>query len=153
MSRRAWIILVGVVVLLLGIEVAVRFAGSSRASVQIVNDGDAVIENLVVSFAGSQVAVGNVSPARSAQAWLSGAREGNADTLVHPGGKPDVRVPWSPDFDPRQMHRDGFKLVLEIRPNEVTKYMDDEDIVDAHRVAWETRISRLDRRRAGSARR
>ena len=31
-----------------------------------------------------------------------------------------------PDFDPRSMRRDGLRLVLHVKPNEVVKYMDDE---------------------------
>ncbi len=31
-----------------------------------------------------------------------------------------------PEFDPRSMRRDGLRLVLQINPNEVVKFMDDE---------------------------
>ena len=31
-----------------------------------------------------------------------------------------------PEFDPRGMRRDGLRLVLQIKPNEVVKFMDDE---------------------------
>ena len=126
MSRRAWIILISLAALLLGIEVVVRFSGSSRASVQIVNDGDAVLENLIVSFPGSRVAVGSLTGGDSAQVWLSGHEKGTLALSFTQAGNPMSGF-QIPDFDPREIHRDGFRLVLHIRQNEVTKYMDDEE--------------------------
>ena len=52
------------------------------------------------------------------------------------------------DFDPRQMRRDGLKMVLQVKPNEVKKYMeDDESSTPMGRLG--DRISRLDLGRAG----
>ena len=31
------------------------------------------------------------------------------------------------DFDPREMQRDGLKMVLEVKPNEVQRYMEDDE--------------------------
>ena len=60
MSRKGLIILIVIVVLALGLEVAVRFSGSVRSGVQIVNQASTAMENLVVSFDGSEVVVGTV---------------------------------------------------------------------------------------------
>jgi hypothetical protein len=125
MSRRARIVLISLAVLLLAVEIVVRFAVSSRASLQIVNDGDAVIENLIVSFPGSQVAVGHLGAGDSAQVWLSGNEKGTLALSFNQKGNP-MQGFQVQDFDPRELRRDGFRLVLRVRPNEVTKYMDDE---------------------------
>jgi len=126
MSRRTWIILISVVALLLGIELVVRFSVSSRAGVQIVNEGGAVLENLIVSFPGSRVAVGNLPGGDSARVWLSGHGKGTLALSFTQAGNPMSGF-QIPDFDPREMHRDGLRLVIHVRPNEVMKYMDDEE--------------------------
>jgi hypothetical protein len=126
MSRRARIILISVVCLFLGIELVVRFAGPSKASVKIINGADSVIENLVVSFAGSQLAVGSLAPGDATVVWLSGKVKGTLELSYTQRGNP-VSGFQVPDYDPRALRRDGLRLVMQIRPNEVTKFMDDEE--------------------------
>ena len=62
LSRRAVIVLISVLILVMGIEVAVRLSRNSRTGVEIANLGATAIENLVVSFGGSQVSIGHVAP-------------------------------------------------------------------------------------------
>jgi len=126
MSHRIRILLVGAIVLLLGIEVAIRWVRVSKTCVEIVNKGEAVIEDLVVSLGGGQVAVGHVSPGATAHAWVSGAGKGTLTLSFKQKGNP-VSGFLVDDFDARQMQRDGLKMVLEIRPNEVQRYMEDDD--------------------------
>ena len=54
-------------------------------------------------------------------------REGYARTLLHPGGKPDVGFPDRRTSIPANCAGMDSGLVLHVRPNEVTKYMDDEE--------------------------
>lgn len=125
LSRRAKILLVSVIIFLLGIEVAVRLSRNSRTSVEIANLGEAAIENLVISFGGSQVGVGHVGPGESTHVWLSGTDKGSLSLSFAQAGNPMSGF-LVPEFDPRSMHRDGLRLVLHIKPNEVVKFMDDE---------------------------
>ncbi len=125
MSRRARIILISVIVLSLGIEGAVWLSHNSRSSVEITNSGGTMIEDLVVSFGGSKVAVGKVAPGESAHVWLSGKAVGTLTLAFTQAGNPMSGF-LIQEFDPRSMHRDGLKLVIQIKPNEVVKFMDDE---------------------------
>ena len=88
MSRRSWIIVICVLALLLAIEIVVRFSGQSKAGVKIVNDGQAAIEDLVVSFSGSRVALGSLAGGDSAQAWLSGRQKGTLSLSFTQAGNP-----------------------------------------------------------------
>ena len=54
MSHRVRILLTISIIFFLGIEVAVRWGGSFKTCVEIVNKGDSVMEDLVVSLAGSR---------------------------------------------------------------------------------------------------
>jgi hypothetical protein len=125
MSRRAKIVLISVIVLILGIEVAVRLSQNTRSGVEIVNLGDAPIEKLVVAFGGSQVGVDKVAPADSAHVWLSGAEKGTLSLSFTQTGNPQTGF-LVPEFDPRSMRRDGLRLVLRIKPNEVERFMEEE---------------------------
>ena len=125
MSRKAWLIAIGLAILLLGIEIGVRSLQSAKSSVQISNLGDTLLENLVVSFAGSQVGVGNLAPGESAQVWLSGTKKGTLGLAFTQKGNPMSGFQIA-DYDPPILRRDGLRMVLQIRPNEVTKFQDDE---------------------------
>jgi hypothetical protein len=125
LSHRAKIVLISVIILILGIEVAVRQSRNTRTGVEIANLGEAAIENLVISFGGSQVGVGHVAPAESTHVWLSGTEKGSLSLSFVQAGNPMTGF-LVPEFDPRSMRRDGLRLVLHIKPNEVVKFMDDE---------------------------
>ncbi len=125
MSRSAGIVLISVIVLILGIEVAVRLSGNSRTGVEIANLGDTMLENLVVSFGGSRVGVGNVAPGDSAHVWLSGIEKGTLSLSFTQAGNP-LSGFLVPEFDPLSMRRDGLRMVLQIKPNDVRRFMEDE---------------------------
>jgi hypothetical protein len=126
MSTRARIILISIVILVLGVEIAVRFSGGSKTCVQIVNKGDTLLENLVVSFPGSEIGVGSVPPGESVHVWLSGRRKGTMTLAFKQAGNPTSGF-MVDDYDPPFMRRDGLKMVLNVKPNEVEKYMEDDE--------------------------
>ena len=125
MSRRTQMILVGLIVLLVGIEIVVRITSPSRTSVQIINAGDAPIENLVVIYGGSRVGVGTLPAGENAQVGLTGSTKGSLALEFTQKGNPMSGFQIA-DFDPRSMRRDGLRQVLTIMPNQVMKYMDDD---------------------------
>ena len=125
MSRRTQMVLIGLIVLVVGIEIAVRITSPSRTSVQIINAGDTPIENLVVIYGGSRVAVGTVPTGEKTQVGLTGWRKGTLSLEFTQQGNPMSGFQIA-NFDPRAMHRDGLRQVLTITPNQVMKYMDDD---------------------------
>lgn len=126
MSPRVRILLVASIVLFLGIEVAIRGLRDPKTCLEIINKGDSPIVDLIVSIEGSRVAVGTVPAGGRTHAWISGSRKGTLTLAFTQKGNP-VSGFLVDDFDPRQMQHDGLKMVLEIRPNEVQKYMEDDD--------------------------
>src|SRR5205807_1910724 len=108
-----------------------------KACVQITNQGDGAIEDLIVSYAGSRVAVGRLPVGQSAQVWLSAGPKGplRLDFKQKGNALTGFQVP---EFDPTQNRRDGFKLVLVIKRNEVERFMDDDPLAD--RETLEDRI-------------
>ncbi|QEH38499.1 hypothetical protein OJF2_71020 [Aquisphaera giovannonii] len=127
MSRRSRIILVAVVLALaVGGEVAVRYARGARGNVQVVNAGAEPLEGLVVAFGGGKVAVGRLPAGDSARIRLEGDSPGPIELEFAQRGNPlnSLRVE---DYDPRESNGKGVRTVIEIRPGEVSKYMEDDD--------------------------
>jgi hypothetical protein len=141
MARRRWIIPVSLAaLLLLGAEVAVRqWVVAPKTCVQITNRGDAAMEDLVVSYAGSQVAVGRLPVGQSTHVWLSAGPKGllRLDFKQKGNALTGFQIP---DFDPAQIRRDGFKLVLVVKSNEIERFMDDDPLAD--RETLEDRVRR-----------
>jgi hypothetical protein len=126
MSRRVGIALVCLLVLALVIEIGVRRLHNTRSSVEIVNEGDTLLENLVVTFGGSRIAMGAIGAGEKSRVWLSGGDKGTLSLSFT-----QARNPMSgfliPEFDPVGMQRDGLRMVIHVKPNQVLKYMDDEE--------------------------
>jgi len=106
--------------------VSLRQWTSPKACVQIVNQGDAVMEDLVVTYGETKITGGRVLVGQSVHVWLSAGPKGPL--------RLDFRQPGNaassfqiPDFDPIQILQDGFKLVLLIKTNEVQRFVDDDE--------------------------
>ena len=108
------------------IEVVLNWVRGPEALLQIENLGPEPVGSLVVSLGNTRVPVAAIEPGGTARVPLHGRgpetlrlsfrQAGNAMTgYLHPG------------FDPVQMRRDGFKLVLGVRPNEVERFLDDAE--------------------------
>lgn len=124
MSRRRWVVVVCVLALMLGLEVAVRVAQSGRSRVKIINAGATSIDNLVVSYAGTRISVGSVPAGETAYAFVSGLDKGTLELAFTQAGNPMAGFQVT-DYDPRALGRDELEQVLEIKTDQVTKYLDD----------------------------
>jgi hypothetical protein len=126
MSRRKRGVLaaLAVFVALAATEVTFRLLRSPEASVRVENLGAEPIEDLVLTCGDGPVAVGPVASGGSAVARVSGRGPGVLRLSFRQRGNA-MRGYELPGFDPAQMRRDGFQLVLRIRPNEVERYQDD----------------------------
>ncbi len=127
MSRRRWIIALGIVVgLLVAAEVAVRRWECPRACLQIINEADETIEDLVVIYEGHRIAVGNLPSSQRTNLWLSAGRPGPLQ-LEYRQKKNALQGFQIPDYDPAQCIKDAFKQVLVIQTNQVQRSMEDDE--------------------------
>lgn len=128
-------LLIGAVVLLaVGLEVVVSMYRGTRGAVEVVNDGDATLQNLVVSFGETRIAVGDLRAGGSARVWLDGGRR-RAVTLAFTQVDNPLTGFFLDDVDPDQLNAEQLKLVIHVRPNEVTRGLD-EDEVDPTPLSW-----------------
>jgi hypothetical protein len=127
MSRRKWGLLIGVVALLaVGLEVVVWMNHGSKAAVEVVNDGDKLLENVVVGFGEARIAVGDVGAGESARIWLDGDRKG-AVTLSFTQDRNPLTGFFLDDVDPGQLSSESLKLFIHVRPNEVMRNIEDSE--------------------------
>ena len=131
--------LIGAVVLLaIGLEVAVWMNRETRGVVEVVNDGDAALRDLVVSFGQTRIAVGDLDAGGSARVWLDGSRKGSVTLAFRQAHNPLTGF-FLDDVDPGQLNQEQLKMVIHVRPNEVTREVEDAETDPAP-------LSRLGRR-------
>jgi hypothetical protein len=126
MTRRKWIILGALLFLLtVGAELLVRPWNSSKGRVQIDNQGDAAMDDLILSYGGSKVRVGALGTGQSANVWFTAGRKGTLALEFKQKGNPMTGFQVE-DFDPAENLANGFKVVLVVKNNRVERFMDDD---------------------------
>jgi hypothetical protein len=135
MSRRKWAIVVGsVIVVGVAAELAGRWWYTSSGCVEIVNQGDSALENLVVRYANTTVRRERLGVGQSTKVWFTSAERGLLSLDFHQKGNA-LKGFEVQDFDPADNLRNGFKLVLVVKPNRVERYMDDDPSVSTTTLA------------------
>jgi hypothetical protein len=126
MTRRRLIILASIVVVLLAaVEVTLRQWVNQKACVQIINESGEVMDDLIVSYADSKLTAGRLPVGQSTHVWLTIGPKGTLriDFRQKGNGLGGFQVP---DFDPALNLRDGFKLMLVVKNNEIQRFLEDD---------------------------
>jgi hypothetical protein len=127
MSRRNAVIL-GILILVaaVGLECAFRFGALATGCAQIVNEGDEPIEDLVASYAGTSVTLGRIAPGEKTKVWFSGSKKGLLALMFTQKGNAlnGFKVD---DFNPTELRRDGSRLVLLVKSNQVQRFVEEDD--------------------------
>ncbi len=129
MYRRRWIIALSVfLALLVGAELTFRRWTSPKACVQIINEGDGPIEDLVVGYDHTQIAVGHVGMRQSTHVWVTAGPKGllSIDFRQKNNAMKGLQIP---DFDPQQNLQDSFKQVIVIKTNEIQRFVEDDESI------------------------
>jgi len=127
MSHRRWIIaLSAFVVLLAGTELTLRRWAGLKACVQVINEGDAAVDGLVIEYDGAKVPVGRLAVRQSTQVWLTASRKGPLRLDFRQNGNA-LKGFEVPVFDPTQNLQDFKRLVLIVKPNEIHRFVEDLD--------------------------
>jgi hypothetical protein len=126
MTRRNWIILAVLFVLLtIGAEFLVRPWNSSRGCVQVDNQGEAAMDDLILSYGETKVRVGELGPGRSTNVWFTVAGKDTLSLEFNQKGNP-MRGFQVQDFDPADNLANGLKLVLVVKNDRIDRSMDDD---------------------------
>jgi hypothetical protein len=126
MTRRRLIIVASLaVVLLAAVEVTLRQWVNQKTCVQIINQSGEVMDDLIVTYAESKLPAGRLPVGQSTHVWLTMGPKGplRIDFRQKNNGLGGFQVP---DFDPGLNLRDGFKLVLVVKNNEIQRFVEDD---------------------------
>jgi hypothetical protein len=124
--KRGVLVVLGLAALLIVAEVALNVWRGSQACIEVTNQGTEPIEDLVIVLGSSRASVGRVNPKETTRLYLTGRRQGTLLMTFHQQGNP-LGSFQLPNFDPALLNAEGFKLVLNVRPNEIEKFQDDAD--------------------------
>ena len=125
-KQRGVFILLAVMALVIGSEIALELYYRGEALVQVENLGSEPVEGLTLINGAERVAFGKVQPGAKAKIYLGGngtnilrlefRQRGNALTNYE-----------LPGFDAGEMYRDGFKLCVRLRSNEVERFQEESE--------------------------
>jgi hypothetical protein len=128
MPRRRWIIAATVLIaLLVAAEVAIRRWERPKVCVQIVNEGDGVMEDLVVYYADTRLPVGRLPKGHSVHVWLTAGPIGPLRLEYRQKGNA-IQGFQIPDFDPGHLIEDAYKQVLAVGTNQIQRSVDVDEI-------------------------
>jgi hypothetical protein len=127
MLRRRWIIALAILIgLLVAVEVFVRRWERPKATLQIINQGGGMMEDLVVSYADTRMPVGTLLKGQSVHLFLTAGPMGplRLDFRQKSNALQGLEVP---DYDPAQNLQDGYKQVLVVGVNQLQRYAEEDD--------------------------
>jgi hypothetical protein len=127
MSRRRWILVLSLLAfLLIGAEVTLRRWQSPKACIQIINDGDGVMEDLVLDYADTKIPVGRLGMKLSTHVWVTAGPKGPLRLDFRQKGNA-LKGFQIPEYDPQQNLQDFFKMVLVVKSNEIQRFVEDDE--------------------------
>jgi hypothetical protein len=129
MRRRAAIILgVLVVVMAIGLEIGSRYWVSSTICVVISNDGAQPMDDVVASYADTQVSLGQVAAGTSTKVWFN--HKGRKPLVLKFMQKGNPMTGYEvDDFDPVELRESGSRLVLVVNGSQFQRYIERDDSI------------------------
>lgn len=130
MSRRRWIIALAVLIsLLVAVEVVVRGWERPKATLQITNEGDGILEDLVVSYGDSRMSVGSIRKGQSIHLRMTAGPLGPLRLDYRQKNNP-IQSFWIEDYDPMQNLQDGYKQVVVVGGPQIQRYAEEDDTLE-----------------------
>jgi hypothetical protein len=125
-TKRGVLIGIGLVGFLIAVEVGLNVWRGSQACIEVVNSGSEPIEDLVITLGSSRAVGGRLEPGQSVSLYLSARKPGTLLMTFHQRGNPLGSFPMH-EFDPNRVREENFKVILNVRPNEIERSQDDAD--------------------------
>jgi len=130
MSRRRWIIALAVLIsLLVGVEVVVRRWERPKATLQVINEGNAILEDLVVTYGDSRISAGSIRKGQPIQLRMTAGPPGPLRLDYRQKNNP-IQSFWIEDYDPMQNLQDGYKQVIVIGGPQIQRYAEEDETLE-----------------------
>ena len=123
-------VMVGVLIIAvaIGLEWAFRFGAAATGCALVENDGAYPLEGLTANYAGTKVSLGTLAPGARTKVWFSGAGRGVLSFEFTQRENP-MKGFKVDDFDPTELRRDGSRLVLVVKKDQIERYVEEEDAI------------------------
>ena len=119
-------VFLAIVAVLVTAEVALNHWQGSAGCVEVVNEGQEPIEDLILTCGAHREGVSKIPAGAAARIYLGS--HGSESLVVKFRQRGNVIGTYEvPGFNADDLRRDGFKLVLKVRPGEVERYQDDDE--------------------------
>jgi len=129
LKRHRGLIIVGTLLTLaIGSEVALELYYQGVVVVQVENLGSEPIENLVLIHGSERVIVRKIDPGAVSRLFLSGNRHETLRLEFRQRGNGMTSYDL-PGFDASDLYREGAKLRLQFRPNEIERFQEEAEPV------------------------
>jgi hypothetical protein len=138
MSRRRWLIALAMLIpLLVAVEVVVRRWERPKATLQIINQGDGIMEDLVVSYGDIRLPLGTLLKGQSVHARMTAGPLGPLKLEFRQ--KSNALQGFEiPDYDPALNIQDGYKQVIVVMTNQIQRFAEEDDTQGPRKSLWET---------------
>ena len=146
-KQRGVFLLFAVLALVIGSEVALELYYRGEALVQVENLGSEPVEGLTLINGTERVAFGKVQPGAKAKVYLAGHGTNTLRLEFRQRGNGLTNYEL-PGFDAGEMYRDGFKLRVRLRSNEVERFQEESEPATPlgrfTQARWKEMTERLD---------
>lgn len=127
--RKRWLAVVLIVPALIAVEVCVRFMRRPRVGIVLTNEAGATALNILAIYGTVKAPVGELAPGGSTVVRLENGPEEDVTLIFEQAGNPSPGIVVSgPELE--QARRDGTRMVLTIKPNEIIRYMEEDPDAD-----------------------
>ncbi len=123
--KRNLIVAVALLLLVVTAEVTLNLWRPPLARVQVVNEGATTIEDLQVSYGRDKAGVARIAPGESSHLTFAGWRR--RDLRLKFKQRDNALTEFEVvEFDPPALSREGFKLVVIVKPNAFERGQEDD---------------------------
>jgi hypothetical protein len=143
-TKRGVLIGLGLVGLVIATEVGLNVWRGSQACIEVTNQGAEPIDDLVIALGSSRVVGGRLESGATIALYVSGNEPGTLLMTFRQRGNSlgsfQIR-----EFDPARLKADHFKVMLNVRPNEIERAQEEADPATPLGRLWKGLLDRVDR--------
>jgi hypothetical protein len=125
-TKRGVLIGLGAVGLMIAVEVGLNVWRGSQACIEVTNQGAEPIDDLVLTLGSSRVAASRIEAGATVALYISSRESGTLLMTFRQQGNP-LGTFQIPEFDPARLKADNFKVMLNVRRNEIERAQEEAD--------------------------
>jgi len=127
--QKRWLAILLIVPALIALEVGVRLIRRPRVGIVLMNEAGSTATNVLASYGLVKMPIGDVSPGGATIVRLENGPDEDVTLGFEQLGNPTPGIVVG-GAELEQARRDGTRMVLVVKPNEVVRYMEEDPDAD-----------------------